>query len=127
MDFDSIPETIPCQKCGSKNTRLGTKSGDAFDVHASYACKVCRWISCRSWSRLDRDDYPLRAKCPRCNRWADAYEAGNEGRVVYQHATETKVHQFELEWNDEGWGTYQGRSEIVRVYDTRWDCLAVPA
>lgn len=58
--------------------------------------------------------------------FVSALEANEEGRVVYRHTIRTKVHQFELERNDDGWGTYQGRAEVVRVYDTIYDCAAVP-
>lgn len=127
MRFRDIPETIKCPSCGGECFRSIASSGP-FEQHASYYCRRCIPIRLwsRTWTRIKVEDWPARAKCPRCGRWAKPETANDEGRVVYEHPIDDKFHQFELERQDQGWGTYQGRAEIVRVYETRYDCAAGP-
>ena len=47
-------------------------------------------------------------------------------KMVYEHKTNATIHQFELEFSDQGWGLWRGRAEITRVYEARWDCCTVP-
>ncbi len=125
MRFEDIPTEMMCVWCGG-SARRSTASGTPFGLSACFNCRKCGKISGWSRHRLEHEDYPPTFKCPRCQVLSKAIEANDEGRVVYQHATKTKVHSFELEGNDDGWGTYQGRAEIVRVYDTIYDCATVP-
>ena len=125
MRFKDIPNEIKCVWCGS-SARQSTASAGSFEFYACFTCSKCYKITSRSYPRLKHGDYPATFKCPQCRMLASALEANDEGRVVYEHATSTKVHRFELEGNDAGWGTYQGRAEVVRVYDTIYDCAAMP-
>lgn len=128
MNFEDIPETIKCPDC-SRICKHAAASGNDFYLSCTYRCRKCNRYIRREWDRVTIPDYPKKAKCPKCSRWAIAIECDEEGngnRVIYSHRLLRTIHEFILERNDDGWGTYHGRAEIVRVYETRRDCIAVP-
>ncbi len=124
--LDRLPKSIPCRWCNASETFRSTASVGSFDIHGSYSCRQCGKINNLSVPILDNQDFPAKAKCPKCGRYATATEATESNRVLYEHRLLIKLHQFELEYRDAGWGTYQGRAEIVRVYETVYDCPIVP-
>ena len=125
MRFADIPKTIVCPNCGSTCTRSTASSG-RFSVHAGYHCAKCYRVVSRSWPRLEDEGYPPTFECPECGQIARPSQANEAARVVYEHKTNTTIHQFELEFSDQGWGLWRGRAEITRVYEARWDCCTVP-
>jgi hypothetical protein len=124
MTTFSAPDTTTCCWCGGV-ARRSVSSRRSFEIYAYYRCdeKSCGKITSKLWPILDHDDYPRSYECPSCRRTSYPQKANDDGTVTYRHDLDSGIiHLFNLMRNDQGWGTYQPRDEIVRVYETTYDC-----